>query len=930
MKYFVFIIIFILSIMSGSARVVYIKGQVIDSSTNQELPGAEIKVISPTDSIIRSLKALKRRSIDGVIFQSSEFGFPYTYADSVQENILRLTVTYPNFDTSHIEIPLHIGRREREKQIAPIAMTRAAKRLDEVTVTASKVKFYYRGDTLVYNADAFMLAEGSMLDALIEQLPGVELKSNGEIIVNGKKVDNLLLNGKDFFSSDRKLLLDNLGAYTVKNINVYDKWGQNSEFVGRNIGNDSEYVMDVRLKKEYSRGTIVNIEAGGGTSSRWLGRLFAMHFGSRDRYTLYANANNLNDNRRPGKSDSWSRGAVQPGEYNRQKAGFEYAIEATDKRWNIKGSVEGQNERSNLSKEIFSQNFLPNGDTYEHNSNATKSRNWSVTTGHELYNQWRLANLRIRPAFSYTKASSHNRATLLSSADKSFDAIINESLWDTESRNHSMNASLDLSSIIKFNSMPDYVELTGGVQYRTDWAEKDRRYSIDYSMQDKSESQHQRYRNHPNHDLSTVLAAKYDYQWSSTISSSLKYGMTYQHVQQTSDMFIVERIAEVTANEHLMTLYHERPDYNNSYNSRKSEIGYVVTPAFLLNNSAFWVQFNMPIELRHQQLHYVRGGQVHDVNRNSIVLTTSDTFLQWHNPDNTFRLSFYYHLNTQLPSLTSLIDITDDTDPLNIMEGNGNLKNAYDNSFELNLNFGPRRSHGLSLSGGIVTNSLVNGYTYDPQSGIRRFKTYNVNGDWQLGAALIDDIDFGHNKNMSLRFNTGVTYHNAVDMIGESGLKPCRGDIHNTHISETIDYDWKFNRHKIGAKVSGVWRHTTFPKNNAYNDINAANISYGVTGLFRLPANFEISTDIGANSRFGYNQQIVNRTELLWNMRISCSLAKGKWLIALDGYDLLNQLRNVTYNVNPQGRVEIRTNTVPRYALLHVQYKLNILPRKRK
>lgn len=65
-------------------------------------------------------------------------------------------------------------------------------------------------------------------------------------------------------------------------------------------------------------------------------------------------------------------------------------------------------------------------------------------------------------------------------------------------------------------------------------------------------------------------------------------------------------------------------------------------------------------------------------------------------------------------------------------------------------------------------------------------------------------------------------------------------------------------------------------------------------------------------------------------MRISCSLAKGKWLIALDGYDLLNQLRNVTYNVNPQGRVEIRTNTVPRYALLHVQYKLNILPRKRK
>lgn len=64
---------------------------------------------------------------------------------------------------------------------------------------ASKVKFYNRGDTLVYNADAFNLAEGSMLDALIQQLPDVELKDNGNIYVNGKYVEELLLNGKHFW-----------------------------------------------------------------------------------------------------------------------------------------------------------------------------------------------------------------------------------------------------------------------------------------------------------------------------------------------------------------------------------------------------------------------------------------------------------------------------------------------------------------------------------------------------------------------------------------------------------------------------------------------------------------------------------------------------------------------------------------------------------
>ena len=81
----------------------------------------------------------------------------------------------------------------------PIYLTRErSHNLNEVSVTATKVKFYNRGDTIVYNADAFQLAEGSMLDALIEQLPGVTLDDNGVIKVNGRTVESLILNGKDF------------------------------------------------------------------------------------------------------------------------------------------------------------------------------------------------------------------------------------------------------------------------------------------------------------------------------------------------------------------------------------------------------------------------------------------------------------------------------------------------------------------------------------------------------------------------------------------------------------------------------------------------------------------------------------------------------------------------------------------------------------
>ena len=95
--------------------------------------------------------------------------------------------------------------------------------LDDVVVTGTKVKLAYRGDTLVFNASAFNVPDGSMLDALIRQMPGAELKSNGDIYVNGKKIDYLLLNGKDFFKGKNQVMLDNLPYYTVKELKVYDR-----------------------------------------------------------------------------------------------------------------------------------------------------------------------------------------------------------------------------------------------------------------------------------------------------------------------------------------------------------------------------------------------------------------------------------------------------------------------------------------------------------------------------------------------------------------------------------------------------------------------------------------------------------------------------------------------------------------------------------
>ena len=121
--------------------------------------------------------------------------------------------------------------------------------LNEVTVTSTKIKMVMRGDTIVYNANAFNLAEGSMLDALVARLPGAKLTKDGKIYVNGKYVENLLVNGHDFFSGSPKVALENLPAYSVSKIKVFDKVGHVSEMMGQDMG-DKTYTMEVRRKKE--------------------------------------------------------------------------------------------------------------------------------------------------------------------------------------------------------------------------------------------------------------------------------------------------------------------------------------------------------------------------------------------------------------------------------------------------------------------------------------------------------------------------------------------------------------------------------------------------------------------------------------------------------------------------------------------------------
>ena len=202
----------------------------------------------------------------------------------------------------------YLIRAELPKELSvPLIKMRRARHitLNEVVVTATKVKMFYRGDTLIYDATAFNMPDGSMLDDLIRQMPGVTMNDGGEIFVNGKKVDELLLNSRSFFGGNKQILLENLPYYTVKHIKVYNKKDKRDEVLGRDDG-PKLYVMDVNLKQEYQRGYIANVEGAIGTDKRWLGRMFGLGFTDLYRFTLLGNVNNVNETQHIGKTGNWT------------------------------------------------------------------------------------------------------------------------------------------------------------------------------------------------------------------------------------------------------------------------------------------------------------------------------------------------------------------------------------------------------------------------------------------------------------------------------------------------------------------------------------------------------------------------------------------------------------------------------------------------
>ncbi len=183
------------------------------------------------------------------------------YKLSIEQNkVYTLKISYLGYETKNVDVSVD----DSENQIKNIELTESNESLNEVELTYEMpVKII--GDTIVYNSDSFTTGTEKKLEDILEKLPGIEIDENGEIEVEGKKVQKILVEGKEFFDGDTKLATQNIPANAVDKVQVLKNYNEVSGMRGV-TNNEDNIAINIKLKEGKSSFWFGEVNAGAGAS----------------------------------------------------------------------------------------------------------------------------------------------------------------------------------------------------------------------------------------------------------------------------------------------------------------------------------------------------------------------------------------------------------------------------------------------------------------------------------------------------------------------------------------------------------------------------------------------------------------------------------------------------------------------------------------
>lgn len=873
-----------------------IVGTVSSTKDGIHLVGCNVSLLSVKDSsVICDTQTMK-----------TSFYNRYSYKLPVQNDstyLLRFSMV--GYKTVYKAIRVKMAQSMNQMEVENVRLEEESKALPEVVVKATKIKMVMKGDTIVYNADAFALAEGSMLDALVSQLPGCKLVK-GVIYVNGQRVTSLLVNGRNFFSGDAKLALSHLPAYVVDKVKVYKHDGEASRLMGEDMG-DKSLVVDVGLKKKYSVGAVEELKAGIGTHDRYVADLNSMLFGKKADVMVNGGTNNIGDLESSQLSEN---GAGVVDKKTMAVAGrFSFKGKTFDD--NIRGDYTVGTDRGHQLSRTATENYLQGGNMFTASDNDSHDKSSWVTSrnffGKRLKSQIVKASLMVfynksrrlgvsRSGMADVKPLDNtvwlDSLTQWEAATTSpFRGAINRVMAQNLTRQTTLNTLMSISSRLAFGKSKgrygNMIDWSLRLKYNTG---NGKTFNINdlYYFDEGSRDFRDNYYDKPSKSYSVNLQASYAHRLTSKadhVNSLFAYfSASVLHAYDTSDnnLYRLDQLADYTQGRYPLgmlpsaagDLFDVLDETNSSHNSGRNTMAdgslrLEMRHGDGMTRPQLTAKLTLPLTWQHERISYTQ--KRHYGKSRSSALFSPKVEAGYSRTDSlgTRSVNFNYATTPSLPQLLTLLGVRNDDDPLFIRLGNANLRQSRNHTFGLTFNTMSNgkynTSWALSTGANILQDALGTKVTYDRATGQTTSQQVNVNGNWSANASITLNRGLDANHNLDLSASLNSDYSRNVDL-----------------------------------------NHTATGSDDAKSKVYTLNTSGSLTLSYHKSRNF------------------MDDNSLVWNARLSKTFLKGALSVNLDAFDILGQISQTQVVMDSQGRTETWANTLPRYVLLRCSYKLNL------
>lgn len=945
------------------AQDVRISGEVSSALTQEGVPHAIVRIMTIDGQTQLASDTTRYRLITEKgdkwenTYPDKQSGAIFSLIVPIRDNYL-LRVEAENFEPYQCPITPKAGGNKINVPAIHLMPRSKERQLGEAEVKATRIKMFYKGDTLVYNADAFNVAQTESLRKLVEQLPGAEMK-DGEIRINGKRIDNLLLSGKDFFKGNIQAALDNLPAYIVSRIKVYDKSGELSELVGRDM-HDESYVMDVHLKRQYIGIWMAKLEADGGTEKLWGAQGFLMRFDDRQMFTLNADINNFSQSRQ--MNDICNTLDRYPGKTASKAVRLSYYIEP-NATWRFTAEGSAKRKDTDLSSWENTETYLSPVNLMTRNADRADNKEIEITSS---------AHIRARKkahwqhSLNYDFSFAHNRNTrdahglsyylpsLTAWEGLSLDSIIR--MEEDKAEDNALLNSLFNPQLIRSYSTThrptwkssfvlgtDLINFNTTLKHHTQTQREFSNYRLTtYANHATDARRRYQYRHDYAFDLTPELEWTHQYERIRKFDGVITLFLRYAHRYGTANHpeYRLERMTEwagqigwgleslglLPETEWQSLCLDEKNSFYSSEKEGKAEAGIRISHKFHLTGGTS-LQFNANESVYHlrRTLDYSREESVYRPSRKGIFFQPALT-LKWKHESREGRTwmpewETGYQGQPTMPALTRLLPIRDASDPLNLFVGNQELGNAF--SHQVNSSYRLEhvksgRTFNLSTTYRRLHNDIATQSYFDADTGIRTYqpvntsRTHSIQGHTEYTTAL----DKKKRLYLSASFSSDYYQTENLSFLTEEN-KASAGLLRNVGLTPYMSLKATFgDKFRFYGRWMTSFRHVSQP---------GMSDSYRQTGLYAniyytLPFGIEFNTTIRTTFYAGNSLQTLNRTTTNWQASLGKVFFNERLTISLTANDILGQADSYRSEVTANNRIESYTNVLPRYVMLQIHY----------